>query len=230
MGDTWGMGEQLRVYGETVPVGRLSVRAVADDERERAIGWLRHHCGLGTLTLDEFGDRAGEVYKATTEVELWRALEGLDVPHKASPAVPEPVVTPEGARRAGRRWHIAIFSGANRRGRWRIASQSLALALFGGVDLDLRSVSLEDPDTKEITITAVAMFGGIGIVVPDGMEVDMTGLALFGGKECRPSTASRNPSLPLLQVRALVLFGGLDVRSRRPASERKRAAAELRRG
>jgi hypothetical protein len=207
-------------------VGDVPARLVADDERERAIGWLRHHCGLGTLTLDDFGDRAGDVYAARTEVELWRALDGLRVPHAAEmTAVPEPTVTPEASRRAGRRWHIAVFGGADRRGRWRIATSSMAIALFGGVDLDLRSVSLEDPDATEIDITGIAMFGGIDIVVPEGMEVETTGISLFGGKDCRLADVPPNPSLPVLRVRALVLFGGLDVRSRRPIAEERRLTA-----
>ena len=219
------MGDELRLYGETVSVAGVRVRAISGDERERAIGWLRHHCGLGTLTLDEFGDRAGTVYGANTDVELWRALDGLDVPHAAATKVPEPAVTPEASRRAGRRWHVAIFGGANRRGRWRIASSSVAVAVFGGVDLDLRSVSLEDPDTNEVMITGFALFGGVSIVVPEGMDVDITGVSLFGGKDCHLADVPANRSLPALHVRAFVLFGGLDVRSRRPAAEEAREKA-----
>jgi hypothetical protein len=218
--DTCRMGDELESV-EVVPA-----RLVADDERERAIGWLRHHCGLGTLTLDEFGDRAGDVYAARSELDLWRALDGLPVPHtQAATRVPEAAVTPEASRRAGRRWHVAVFGGADRRGRWRIATSSVAIALFGGVDLDLRSVSLEDPDATEIDITGIAMFGGIDIIVPEGMEVETTGISLFGGKDCRLADVPPNPSLPVLRVRALVLFGGLDVRSRRLVADERRMKA-----
>jgi hypothetical protein len=215
------MGEELRLYGEVITPGAVPARTVTDEDRERAIGWLRHHCGVGTLSLDEFGDRALEVYRSTSETELWQALDGLGIEHAAAVHVPRPTVTPEAARRPGRRWHVAIFGGADRRGRWRIASHSLALALFGGVNLDLRSVSLEDPDINEITMTAVAIFGGIDIAVPDGMEVDVEGLAIFGGKDVRVADVPINRGLPMLRVRAVVLFGGLDVRTKKDRPRRR---------
>lgn len=223
------MGDEVELYGERVVLTPAVGRPVDDAERERAIGWLRHHCGLGALTLDEFGDRAAAVYAAGSELELWAGLDGLDVP-KAPPHQPAGGAAPAAVHRRGQRWHVAVFGGADRRGRWRLATRSVAVALFGGVDLDLRSVTLAEPEATEISITAVALFGGVEIVVPEGMDVEVDGLTLFGGKDCRLADVAPNRGLPVLHVRALVLFGGLDVRSKGPAVRSdRRAAKEVRR-
>jgi hypothetical protein len=144
----------------------------------------------------------GLAYGATTAGELERLVADL-------PAV-APAATP--ALRKRRRWNVAIMGGCTRRGRWRPAPRSVALAVMGGVDLDLREATIEE---DELVITAVAVMGGIDVLVPEGVEVDLAGLALMGGNDHVPGTAPVRPGTPVVRVRAFSLMGGVDVKVRR---------------
>jgi len=169
---------------------------VSDAERERVAVALREHCAEGRLTLEELTERLDEAFRARTGAELGEALRELP-----AEAAPRP-------RRSPKRFTIAIFGGAERRGRWRVPRRSLVLTLFGGSDLDLRQAEI---DSDVVTIWVFAVFGGADVYVPEGVEVDAGGFALFGGvDEHGPDTPPR-PGSPLVRVRSFALFGGADV-------------------
>ena len=56
------------------------------------------------------------------------------------------------------------------------------VAIMGGCHLDLRQAEITGP---ELSITAVAIMGGIRIDVPEGIEVELTGLPIMGGKDLK---------------------------------------------
>jgi hypothetical protein len=58
----------------------------SDDDRRRVIAALERHTAAGRLSLDEFSDRAGQVYAAATHGEL--ALITHDLPRDDPPAEP----------------------------------------------------------------------------------------------------------------------------------------------
>lgn len=78
-------------------------------------------------------------------------------------------------------------------------------AVFGGLNLDLRNVTIEDG----AVIEATAIFGGIDIKVPAGISVKVRRTELFGGARSRIS--NRNGQ-PVLYVNALCMFGGVDIK------------------
>ena len=78
-------------------------------------------------------------------------------------------------------------------------------AVFGGLDLDLRDVAIEDG----AVIEACAIFGGIDIKVPSGVDVKVKRTELFGG--AKSHVANQN-SGPVLYVNAICLFGGVDIK------------------
>ncbi len=78
-------------------------------------------------------------------------------------------------------------------------------AVFGGLDLDLRDVTIEDG----AVIEASAIFGGIDIKVPAGVNVKVKRTELFGGAK---SHVSHQESGPVLYVNALCMFGGVDIK------------------
>lgn len=58
----------------------LNSLRVGDTDRDRIIGFLRHHYTAGRLTVDEFGDRVEAAFQATTWAELgalFRDLPGI---------------------------------------------------------------------------------------------------------------------------------------------------------
>lgn len=78
-------------------------------------------------------------------------------------------------------------------------------AVFGGLDLDLTGVTIEDG----AVIEASAIFGGIDIKVPAGVNVKVKRTELFGGAKSRVSNQS---GAPVLYVNALCMFGGVDIK------------------
>ena len=71
---------------------------ISDEERTQVVDRLRRHCAEGRITLDEFSDRAGQVYAARTRGELVEVL--ADLPEPVPPLADEAVAC-AGTRPAG---------------------------------------------------------------------------------------------------------------------------------
>lgn len=169
---------------------------ISDADRDRVLAILRDHTADGRLTLDEFSERAEAVVAARTSSDL-KPLTA-DLPLR------------EALRRPATRWTLAVMGGSHRRGRWRVAGGTTALAVMGECQLDLRAAEF---DGKTITIRAVALMGSVEIVVPEGIEVDLTGVPIMGSNSLKVSEVSTLPGSPLVRVRALALMGDVTVRS-----------------
>jgi Domain of unknown function (DUF1707)/Cell wall-active antibiotics response 4TMS YvqF len=190
-----------------VPDSRDSERVSAPDlrasdaEREQVASALREHLVAGRLTLDEFSERVDAAHAARTVGEL-DALR-RDLPEISAP-------TPA-SRRTPTRWSVAVMGGVERRSRWRVPERTVAIAVMGGCVLDLRKAEIE---SDEVEITAVAVMGGVEIVVPEGVEVELTGFAVMGGKDAQVRETPTVPGSPFVRVRAFALMGGVTVQSK----------------
>src|ERR1700754_1818387 len=171
----------------------------SDAEREAVVGRLNVAVGEGRLTLDEFSQRLGGAYAATTRGELVPLI--ADLPQAAVPAV---------AGKPSKQWHITPLGGMRRRGAWRVPSSTLAVTLIGGADLDLRDAELDAPF---VTVTKISLIGGVDVTVPPGVRVEVSGFSLIGGKRIEDAPAPAGA--PTLSVRAFSLIGGVRVRSQR---------------
>jgi hypothetical protein len=185
----------------------------SDAERERAVATLRDGAEHGRLTFDELAQRTELAYNSTTGAELERLVADLPAPEPGTEILDAPAPAPPARNR--QRWNIAIMGGCERRGRWRPAPRSIALAIMGGVGLDLRDATI---DSDELVITAVAVMGGVDIVVPEGVDVQLSGFALMGGNDHHPGTTPVRAGTPTVYVRAFSLMGGVDVKVKRPKS------------
>ena len=181
--------------------GSQDVR-VADADRQRVAELLRRHTADGRLTLDEFAERVGVALAARTSGELDAVLADL-------PAAPQPM--PETRRRRVTRWVVAVMSGAQRKGRWRPGSQVTAVAVMGSCELDFRRAEI---DAAEVVVTAVAVMGGVDVIVPEGIDVELSGLPVMGGKQLRVADVPVLPGSPRIVVRAFPVMGGVTVRSK----------------
>ncbi|HUP87608.1 MAG TPA: DUF1707 domain-containing protein [Acidimicrobiales bacterium] len=185
---------------------------IADNDRDRVVAVLRMHCTEGRITLDEFSDRVGDVYNARTAVELDAVVSDLPVPwSEEAPPADDPSEAIGSRRGRAVRWLIAIFSSANRRGRFTLDDECVLVAAFGDATLDLSEASIEGPNPL---VTAAAIFGNITVIVPEGIEVNLQGLPLFGSTRCDTGSAPPVPGSPIVTVRAFAVFG--DVRVRLP--------------
>ena len=107
---------------------------------------------------------------------------------------------------------IGIFGGSDQR----VASTSFrggsATAVFGGVEVDLREVEVDDPPA---VVTATVLFGGVELEVPEDWVVHIDALPIFGAVEDerprRPAGAEVK-SEPDLIVTGFVSFGGISIK------------------
>lgn len=187
---------------------------VSDADRQVVVDRLSTAVGDGLLTLDEFADHAGKAYAAITRAELDGVIRELRLPVPA--AAPAPTVRPDRAPAAvdvqpKRSWVVAIMGGEDRRGRWRAGRRIGAVAIMGGVDLDLRDALLED---DVVEITAWAVMGGVTIVVPEGIPVESSGFMFMGGRTNRIKDVPVVPGAPVVRVKGYGMWGGVDVRSK----------------
>jgi hypothetical protein len=197
---------------EQAPDPTPALRA-SDADRERVVALLHQACLDGRLTADEFGERSAAAYAARTHAELGRLTgdlvpasgAGVDLvkgggaaqaPHDVAPSAP-PVV--------------AVFSGARRVGRWRPARRETAVAVFGGVEVDLRDAELPPGG---LHLSASAVFGGVDVTVPEGVRVEVSGVSVFGGRHVHGGDAPYGPGAYVLHVRAIAVFGGVNVKVR----------------
>jgi hypothetical protein len=187
------------------PSRELALRA-SDAERERAAELLGRHAVEGRLTLEELAQRVEAAYTATTREELAALTRDLPAEQSATARLPA-------SRRRPTRWSVAVMSGIYRRGRWRVPASSNAVAVMGGIELDLREAEIDGP---EVTINVVAVMGGVEVTVPEGVDVELSGFALMGGKDFRPGKTQLPPGAPLVHVKGFALMGGINVRTRGP--------------
>lgn len=204
------------------PADRTPAVRASDAEREAAAARLRDASGEGRLSFEEFTTRLDAAYDATTRGELERLTADLPAPddryRAVAPAGGPPARTPLGARVV--RSSVAVMSGVDRTGPWRLEGETTAVAVMGGVDLDLRQAQIVG---DRVTITAVAIMGGIDIYVPEGVEVEVSGFSLMGGRSVKLADVPRVPGTPIIHVRAWTLMGGIDIRSK-PLTEKMREA------
>ncbi len=180
---------------------------VSDAEREAAVVRLREAAGEGRLTFEELAERTQRAYEARTDAELERLSHDLPA---TAPAVPRSEVDESRTDRTD--WMLAVMGADERRGRWRVRNRTQAIALMGGVDLDLREAELPAGDVE---ITAWAIMGGVDVRVPEGVRVELGGFALMGGNGVKGTAEPPPPGAPVVRVRAYSLMGAVTVRRKR---------------
>jgi len=189
---------------------------------------LKTSCSNGRLTLDEFSERVDAAYQVVALRDVAPVL--ADLPHPFGPdfagvfrdeishsPVPLPARVPDTVTgRKVTRWTVSIMGGSKRKGRWRVRDKTNAVAIMGGCLLDLRKAEVEGPG---VVINAIAVMGGIEIIVPEGIEVELGGIAIMGGKDAhRLKDVPVLPGSPVIRVRVFAFWGGVTVRSK-PAQD-----------
>lgn len=213
------------------------VRPVARARRDAAIDALSRSFADDHIGLDEFEARVERAIQARTEAELEQLLADLPAKLPARTATPHPTrhadasstalrVRPADPERDQRRQYVvAVLSGATRKGQWEPSRHLFAYAFWGGAELDFREAALAPGTT---TVTAIAIMGGVEIIVPPGVAVDVEGFAFMGGlDQVHERGSSDDPDAPRIRVQGFAMMGGVDVAVRR-AGESKRQAARRR--
>jgi hypothetical protein len=106
---------------------------------------------------------------------------------------------------------VAVLGAAETRNRSPHFRHANVSAVFGGATLDMRDAQL-DPGA---TVDALALFGGVDVIVPPGWRVELGGLPIFGGYDDKTAGSVVPPDAPVLKVAATAIFGGVDVKNKR---------------
>jgi Domain of unknown function (DUF1707) len=196
-----------------VPADPRQLRA-ADTDRDQAAEVLRRAAAEGRITFDELDDRISQVYAAKTFADLETITRDLPGPGVRAPAPAtrryQPPAVPTGAHTPTT--SVAILSGTKRAGPWNVPSAYTAVAIMGGVELDLRDARFA---ADEVTIRAFCLMGGVSITVPEDVGVDVSGVGCMGGFDHQASGPGA-PGAPLVRVVGCAVMGGVEVK-RRPA-------------
>jgi hypothetical protein len=194
----------------------------SDADRERVAAVLHQALGEGRLTVSELEERLDRVYAAKTLEEL--APITADLPNAQGVVQ---LGTPNTAAQQttgheliggtpGSATSVAIFSGTARKGNWVVPPEHNSFALCGGVEIDLRRARFAE---RETTITAVAIMGGIDIVVPDDIYVEVTGFGVLGAFDSKgDARPDPDPNGPRVTIGGVAIMGGVTVR-RKPRKD-----------
>ncbi|WP_116111512.1 MULTISPECIES: DUF1707 SHOCT-like domain-containing protein [Amycolatopsis] len=187
----------------------------SDADRERVAQVLHNALAEGRITVQELEERLDTVYAAKTLAELEPPVADL-------PGVPSAAVQPAAPRALtpdhriggvpGSKVSVAVMSGVTRKGPWTVPPEHTSVAFWGSVEMDLRGARFAERHT---TITAVAVMGGIDIVVPNDIIVEVTGVGFMGAFESQDregaSTQPPPPGAPVVKVTGLAFWGAVTV-------------------
>ncbi|WP_413105999.1 DUF1707 SHOCT-like domain-containing protein [Streptomyces sp. Inha503] len=196
------------------PAAVAELRA-SDADRDRIADILREALAEGRLQPEEHAERIDAVYRAKTLGELEPLVRDL-------PAAPTrgAASASASARDAESGWPrslpesenlVAVFGGSTRKGRWRVRRRTNALAIFGGVEIDLTEAVFEQ---QEIVIHVVAAFGGVEIKVPENVSLRGSGAGILGGFDVTTYEA-QDPDAPVIHVTGFAVFGGVEAKPKR---------------
>lgn len=103
----------------------------------------------------------------------------------------------------------AIFSGCRRQPQGQPFKGGDATAIFGGIELDLRSA---EPSPDPMVLDVFILFGGGEIRVPPGWAVDIRTTSIFGGVGHKIADVAVAAGAPRLVITGSTIFGGLEIR------------------
>ncbi|HVV14126.1 DUF1707 domain-containing protein [Amycolatopsis sp.] len=190
-------------------------------DRERVAQILHNALSEGRITVQELEERLDTVYAAKTLDELQPPIADLPgvTPGAAVQAAPSHEVDTRLGGIPGSQTSIAVMSGASRKGNWVVPPNHNSFAFWGGVDMDLRDARFAE---RHSTITAVAIMGGIDIIVPDDIIVDVNGIGFMGAFDTVNKgavAATPPPGAPVLKVTGFAFWGAVTV-IRKPRKRR----------
>ena len=98
----------------------------------------------------------------------------------------------------------AVFAGCDLDFNGKVFDGADLVAVFGGVECDLRHAIIE----KDCVIDAVAVFGGIDILLPPHVNVRTDAFSIFGGLD---DLTTSDPNGVTIYVNGACIFGGIEI-------------------
>ncbi len=204
--------------GEVDGYDERSRLRISDADRHRVAELLRESAGEGRLDIEELEERLEQAYAAKTYGELVPITADLPV----GPQPQAPVESPRSTAPANRYdTSLAIMGATSRTGTWEVGPTHTAVAVMGGVDIDLRNARFTSHET---VIHAYAFWAGIDIYVNAQTRVIVNGVGVMGAFDQARDKVEPDigPDSPVVRVTGLALMAGITVQRRPPPGERKR--------
>jgi hypothetical protein len=189
---------------------------VTEADRNDLIAELRLAVGDDRLTLEEFADRAGLVFAATTRRDAFVAMEGTSaaLPVRWSPLPPPVPSAPRVGGRGPRTSQvISILGSAVRKGRWRAENNIRVVSVLGSSTLDFRNATY-DPSCHTIEVRVFTLLGSLTVILPDGVDGSLDGIAILGSKVVKLTDAPIVPNTPRIDVRVVCLLGSATLKTK----------------
>jgi hypothetical protein len=117
------------------------------------------------------------------------------------------------------------MAGFQRKGHWTMPRRFTCLALCGGGEIDLREATFAD---REVEINAIAIMGGIDVIVPPGVEVVVRGIGVMGGFDHQEEGVPGAPGAPRVVITGFAFWGGVGVQRKLTRAEKRRLREERR--
>ena len=176
----------------------------------------RIRLGLGLLTPKvnpiEASAIPGIVQNMRFLATLIKTLLKLILLSVAGALVAKLIVKSEGEPDGDEFRRVAIFDGDEFRSTGQAVRRGSAIAVFGGVQLDLRRAKAS---SSGMHLEVLTLFGGVEVVVPDTWAIDHESAAIAGGIDLRvPDPSTLPEDSPQLRINAKALFGGVSIVAR----------------
>jgi predicted membrane protein len=107
--------------------------------------------------------------------------------------------------------NFSVFGGLKHRPFPPGWTKETVVAILGGGDIDLSS----SPPGADARLTAVAILGGVKIILPPGTRVSVSGMALLGGRDVKVSQVGQGPEV---KMSLWTLLGGIEVAESEPTT------------
>lgn len=109
---------------------------------------------------------------------------------------------------------IAVLGRTLRSGRWKLADDTVVIALFGRCVVDLTRAYVDEED-DELAMSIFAVFGSVSVLLPAGCDVEPSGVAVVASSEIeipsdRPTDITKTALAPL-DVSWLAMFAKVRV-------------------
>ena len=212
--------------GELDGYGDRSRLRISDADRHRVAELLREAAGEGRLDIDELDERLEAAYAAKTYGDLVPLTADLPLGAKHHPLAETPPAGPPGVPALRFDTSVAIMGGTSRKGLWEVGPTHTAVAMMGGVEMDLRQARFT---TRETVIRAFGIWSGIDIYVNAYTRVIVDGVGIMGAfDQARDKVQPElGPDSPLVRVTGFALMAAVTVQRRPMPGQRRRRRGRL---
>lgn len=102
----------------------------------------------------------------------------------------------------------AILSGINERNCSTDLQGARTSAILGGVEIDFRGAII----TRDITIFATAVLGGIDIMAPLNVRINVNKTDILGGTTCTAISQAPDANVPIVTFVTTAILGGVEIK------------------